>query len=133
MIANEKIEVLRIDKWLWVTRFFKTRSVAAKAINSGHVRLNGNRIKPSKLVAVGDNMLIKKNNLEYDIKVIGILPNRVSAVIASTLYQETELSQLNRENELKDKRFFNAGYQTSKGKPSKQERRDIQKLTGKIK
>ncbi len=128
-----KTEVLRIDKWLWVTRFFKTRSLAAKAINAGHIRLNGNRIKSSKLVSVGDSILVKKNNLEYDITVTGILNNRGSATIARTLYDETEQSKLARENELKDKRFFNAGYQSSAGRPSKQERRDIHKLTGKIK
>ncbi len=133
MAVSVKVEIIRIDKWLWVARFFKTRSLAAKAINAGHVRLTGNRIKASKLIAVGDSILVKKNNLEYDITVTGILHNRVSATIASTLYDETEQSKLARENELKDKRFFNAGYQSSTGRPTKQERRDIQKLTGKIK
>ncbi len=124
---------LRIDKWLWVTRFYKTRSLAAKAINAGHVRLNDSRIKSSKILIVGDSVLIKKNNLEYYVAVKGILPTRVSATIATTLYEESEQSKLARENIIKDKRFFNAGFQTSERRPNKQERREIQKLTGRIK
>ncbi len=129
----EKELGLRIDKWLWVSRFYKTRSLAAKAINAGHVRLNENRIKSSKILVVEDNVLIKKNNLEYKVVVKGILHSRVSATIASTLYEETEQSKLDRENIIKDKRFFNAGFQSSEGRPNKQERREIQKLTGRLK
>jgi ribosome-associated heat shock protein Hsp15 len=129
----QSLENLRIDKWLWVTRFYKTRSQAAQAINAGHIRVNDNRIKSSKSVVIGDRILVKKNNLEYTITVTGILPNRVSATIASTLYDESEQSRLARENSIKDKRFYNAGYKTSDGRPSKQDRREIQKLTGKLK
>jgi len=131
--SKKTIVELRIDKWLWVTRFYKTRSLAAKAINSGHVRLNDNRIKPSKMLVVDDKVLVKKNNLEYHLTVTGILSNRVSATIASTLYEESEQSKLARENTIKDKKFFNSGYQASDGKPNKQERREIQKLTGRQK
>ena len=131
--SSKSIEELRIDKWLWVVRFYKTRSLAAKAINSGHVRLNDNRIKSSKTVVVGDSVLVKKNNLEYILTIVGILPTRVSATIASTLYEESEQSKLARDNAIKDKKFFNAGYQTASGKPSKQDRREIQKLTGRLK
>jgi len=129
---TQSLENLRIDKWLWVTRFYKTRSLAAQAINAGHIRVNDNRIKSSKSVVIGDCILVKKDNLEYTITVTGILPNRVSATIASTLYDESEQSRLARENSIKDKRFYNAGYKTSDGRPSKQDRREIQKLTGKL-
>jgi len=130
---TENSDGIRIDKWLWVTRFYKTRSLAAKAINAGHVRLNDNRIKPSKSVIVNDIILVKKNNLEYKITVKGILESRVSATIASTLYEEFEESKTARENSIKDKRFYNAGYKSSVKKPSKQDRREIQKLTGRLK
>ncbi|MFV1984291.1 MAG: RNA-binding S4 domain-containing protein [Thiohalomonadales bacterium] len=133
MKKTEKFDDLRIDKWLWVTRFYKTRSLAAQAINAGHVRLNTNRIKSSKIVVIEDIILVKKNNLEYKIIVKGILPTRVSATIACTLYEETEQSKLARENAIKDKRYFNAGYKSSDGRPSKQDRREIQKLTGRFK
>jgi len=130
---TDNIDEIRIDKWLWVTRFYKTRTLAAHAINSGHVRLNDNRIKSSKSVVIGDRILIKKNNLEYTIIVTGIFPSRVSANIASSLYNESEESKTVRENTIKDKRFSNAGYQSSDGRPSKHERKEIQKLTGKFK
>lgn len=131
--SDDSRDSSRIDKWLWVARFYKTRSLAAKAINAGHVRLNDNRIKSSKTVVIGDSVLVKKNNLEYNITVTGILQTRVSATIASTLYQESNESILARENTIKDKRFFNSGYKSSDGRPSKQDRRDIQKLTGRLK
>lgn len=131
MKKADKFNNLRIDKWLWVTRFYKTRSLAAHAVNAGHVLLNDNRIKSSKIVVIGDTILVKKNNLEYTLVVIGILATRVSATIAGTLYQESEESKLARENTIKDKRFFNAGYKSSTGRPSKQARREILKLTGK--
>jgi ribosome-associated heat shock protein Hsp15 len=133
MIKTDDFDTLRIDKWLWVARFFKTRSLAAQEVNAGHVRLNNNRIKSSKAVVVGDSILVKKNDLEYFITITGIVPSRVSATIASSLYQESEQSKLTRENTIKDKRFFNKGYQSPEGRPSKQGRREIQKLTGKIK
>jgi len=133
VIKTEKSDELRIDKWLWVTRFYKTRSLAAQAINAGHVRLNAKRTKSSKIVVIGDIVLVKKNNLEYNIIVKGILPTRVSATIAGTLYEETEQSKLVRENAIKDKRFFNAGYKSSDGRPNKHDRREIQKLTGRFK
>jgi len=130
VIKTDNSDKLRIDKWLWVVRFYKTRALAALAINAGHVRLNDNRTKSSKFVVVGDKVLVKKSNLEFDITVSNILPTRVSAKIAITLYEESAESKLKRENTIKDQRFFNAGYQSSEGRPSKQQRREIQKLTG---
>lgn len=123
----------RIDKWLWVARFYKTRTLAADAINAGHVRLNDKRVKSSKIIVIGDVVLVKKNNLEFDITVTGILQTRGSATVASTLYQESEQSKITRENTIKDKRFFNAGYKSADRRPTKHDRREIQKLTGKPK
>jgi len=130
---SKNINTQRIDKWLWVVRFYKTRSLAAQAINAGHVRLNDSRIKASKTVVIGDKLLLKKNNLEFDITVINIVATRVSATIAQTLYQESQESKLKRENAIKDRRFFNAGYKTSDGRPTKQQRREIQKFSERLK
>ncbi len=133
MKKTDVTDSLRIDKWLWVARFYKTRTLAAQEVNAGHVRLNNSRIKSSKMLIPGDTITVKRNDLEFNITVIGILRNRVSATIASTLYEESEQSKLVRENTIKDKRFFNSGYQSPDGRPSKQERREIHKLTGKLK
>lgn len=133
MKKTDDIDTQRIDKWLWVARFYKTRSLASHEVNAGHVRLNNSRIKSSKMLVVGDSVFVKKNDLEYTITISGLLPSRVSATIACTLYDESEHSKLARENTIKDKRFYNHGYTASEGRPSKQDRREIQKLTGKLK
>lgn len=125
-------EKLRIDKWLWVARFYKTRVLAAESVNGGHVRLNGCRIKSSKTVTNSDLIIIKRHQYEYHIIVTGITNKRGSAKIAQTLYQESPDSINMRQYIMEEKRFINAGIKTADKRPNKQQRREIRKISRKF-
>ena len=83
---------VRIDKWLWAARFFKTRGLATEMVSSGHVQLNGERVKASKSVQIGDQIQVQRGHELYQISVTGLAEKRGSASIAQTLYQESESS-----------------------------------------
>ena len=77
------MDTVRIDKWLWAARFFKTRSLASQAVSGGHVSLNGNRVKPSRTVQVGDMLLVRRDFFEFTIRVIELSERRGPARITS--------------------------------------------------
>lgn len=85
-------EKVRLDRWLWATRFYKTRSLASSAIKRGRIKINAQNGKPAKLISVGDSVRIRKAQLIYDIVVDGLGEKRVGAKIAQTLYTETKNS-----------------------------------------
>lgn len=115
---------LRIDKWLWSTRFFKTRGLAARAVTGGHVRLNGARIKPSKEVSPGDSLLIQRGTEKIECVVQAIPQRRGPAAEAQRCFQETEESAARREAQTAERRAFTAVYsQPTRGKPDKRTRR----------
>ncbi|MGB0867389.1 MAG: RNA-binding S4 domain-containing protein, partial [Granulosicoccaceae bacterium] len=89
--ANDNV---RLDRWLWAARFFKTRALATEAIRGGHVQVNGQRVKPAKGVTIGDRLEIRKGELTFLIGVLELTDKRVSAPIAQTLYQEEPESLL---------------------------------------
>jgi ribosome-associated heat shock protein Hsp15 len=122
---------VRLDKWLWAARFFKTRSMAAKAVSGGKVHLNGNRVKAARNVALGDKMLITIGTMEFHITVVGLSRFRRPAVEARLLYQETEES-IRIRNEQRDlRRMAGAGFSAPAGKPGKRDRRKIRSFTRK--
>ena len=130
MQANDNVEKYRIDKWLFAARFFKTRSLAADAIERGRVTLNAHRVKPAKVVAVGDMLTIRIGNIQYVIKVLALSNQRGSATQAQQLYSETDESREQREilaTRLKaqPQPFF------TKGRPTKRDRREIERLISK--
>ena len=88
---------VRLDKWLWAARFYKTRSLAAEAIDGGKVQVNGDRAKRSKMVEIGDQIRVRNGPYEYQIHVRELSERRGSASIAATLYEETEASKKARE------------------------------------
>lgn len=90
---NKEIERVRIDKWLWAARFYKTRQLAIKAVKNSQISLNGQAVKPAASVKVGDRLILKKGPYQQEVEVLGLLEKRVSASIASTLYQETKESR----------------------------------------
>jgi len=90
---NMQIERVRIDKWLWAARFYKTRQIAIKAVKNSQVRVNGQAVKPAANIKVGDVVMIKKGLHQQEVEVLGLLEKRVSATIAQTLYQETTESK----------------------------------------
>lgn len=116
---------IRIDKWLWAARFYKTRAMATEAINGGHVHLNGQRIKPARIVSVGDEITITKSPYTYIIQVKALSAKRGSASIAQTLYEETQASQLKREALRQQQKLYAANNPSPKKRPDKQQRRKI--------
>ncbi|GAB4518246.1 MAG: S4 domain-containing protein [Haliangiales bacterium] len=124
---------VRIDKWLWAARFFKTRSIAATAISNGKVELNGERTKRSKQVRAGDVLRIRKGMYEHEVVIQALAERRGSATLAQTLYQETEDSVAAREELAERMRLERASAPTpifkyGKGRPTKRDRRALQRL-----
>ncbi len=118
---------VRIDKWLWATRFFKTRSLATEMVSGGHVQLNGEHIKPSKAVEAGDELSIQRGQEEFIITVTGLAEKRGSTATAKTLYQETEHSMATRA-EQRQLRKLNTSPAPDK-RPDKKARRHIIRFT----
>jgi ribosome-associated heat shock protein Hsp15 len=121
---------VRIDKWLWAARFFKTRSLASRACELGRVEAGGQHVKPSREVRVGDLLLVKNDGGEFQIEILALSETRGPAPVAQTLYHETEAS---RELRLKlaAERKAMPRYETStEGRPSKRDRREINRLRG---
>jgi len=118
---------LRIDKWLWAARFFKTRSLAIAAIESGKVEVNEARVKPAKTIAVADMVAIRLGPYQFVVEVLALSDKRGPAAQAQKLYKETEAS-IKRREELAFQRKAQAQNETREGRPTKKERRDIDKL-----
>lgn len=118
---------VRLDKWLWAARFYKTRSLATDAIAGGKVHLNQARVKPSKRVVLGDEVRIRKGQFEWTIVVQGLSEKRGSATQAQQLYAETQASLESREVHRDLRRAHNANIIPAK-KPTKKERRALEKL-----
>jgi ribosome-associated heat shock protein Hsp15 len=121
---------VRIDKWLWAARFFKTRSLATDAVDTGRVRLDGERIKPSRSVRVDDKLTIDNGSDRWEVVVLAISDQRGAAPIARTLYQETEQSVVWRENDQEARRLFPEPGSSIKGRPTKRDRRAISRAGG---
>ena len=119
------MDKVRVDKWLWATRFYKTRAMATAAINGGHIHLNGQRIKPSRVASVGDEISITKAPYTFIVGVKILLDKRGSASIAQTLYEETPASQKQREEIRQQLRLQAANNPTPSKRPDKQQRRKI--------
>ncbi len=119
---------VRIDKWLWAARFFKTRSLATDAVDTGRVRLDGERIKPAKAVRLGDKLTVDNGSDRWEVVVTGISESRGNATIARTLYQETNDSIARRDNESEARRLYPEPGSTLKGRPTKRDRRTIDKF-----
>ncbi len=122
---DSETDTIRLDKWLWAARFFKTRGLATQAINGGHVHLNGSRVKPSRTIKLDDEVRIRKSSVEFIIHVRGLSDKRGPAPVAQTLYEETETSLAQRENQKQQRSLMaDAGPRPDK-RPSKRDRRHI--------
>ena len=122
-------EKLRIDKWLWAARFFKTRALAADAVEGGKVWINELRVKPAKAVNVGDQLLIRQGHFEYAITVLGLSARRGPACEAVKLYCESAESRAAREALMAQLKAEAAVFGESKGRPTKRDRRHIVRFT----
>lgn len=122
---------LRIDKWLWAARFFKTRSLAADAVDSGKVTINAARIKPAKAIAVGDMLEIRAGKFRFEVEVLGLSNKRGGAPEAQKLYRETDDSRAQREALAAELRA--QPQPAFKGRPTKRERRKIENFKAEVK
>jgi ribosome-associated heat shock protein Hsp15 len=121
---------LRIDKWLWAARFFKTRSLAAQAVEGGRVRVAGERVKPAKDLRVGDEVAIHIGELEWVVEVRALAARRGPATEARTLYAEREESRTRREAMLAARKLEPEPGFGLHGRPTKRDRRALRKVTG---
>ena len=120
-------ENVRIDKWLWAARFFKTRSLATDAIDRGRVRVEGEPVKPARNVKVNDKLLIDNGSDRWEVVVAAISDKRGPAPVARELYFETEDSIAKRELNKEARRLFPEPSLEIKGRPTKRDRRAMEK------
>ena len=121
---------LRIDKWLWAARFYKTRSLAARAVEGGKVKLNGERVKPGKELKVGDEIELRSGELHWLVEVRGVALKRGPAAEAALLYAESDESRVRREHMTAMRRAGPRPAHDTHGRPTKRDRRMIRRFTG---
>jgi ribosome-associated heat shock protein Hsp15 len=121
---------VRIDKWLWAARFFKTRSLAARACALGRIDFNGQPAKPSREIRAGDRLQVKNESGAFQIEVLALSEVRGPAAVARTLYQETEASRELRLKLAEERKAMPHFEAEREGRPSKRDRREIERLRG---
>ena len=126
---EETRQPIRIDKWLWAARFFKTRSLAAAAVTGGKIEVNGARAKPSKIMQLGDKLKIRRGLYEWTVVIKGLAKLRGPAAEAQLLYEETEESIRKREATSAQFKFERAPEFNLPGRPSKKDRRAVLRFT----
>jgi ribosome-associated heat shock protein Hsp15 len=123
---------VRIDKWLWAARFYKTRSLASRACELGRVEANGQHVKPAREVRVGDLLEVKNDSGVFQIEVLLLSDVRGPAPIAQTLYRETEASRELRLKVAQEHKAMPRFETSTEGRPSKRDRREIARLRGRV-
>ena len=119
---------VRIDKWLWAARFYKTRSLASQAVAGGKVQLNGARVKAARAVQTGDRLEIHKGGFEFIVEVLALGERRGPAKVAQTLYKESEESIRKREARIEQHRLAAASAPHPDRKPDKKARRQLRNM-----
>ena len=120
---------VRLDKWLWAARFFKTRSLAADAVGGGKITVNGDHVKPAKLIQPGDEVSVRLGPYEHVVEVRTLSERRGPASVAATLYEERAASVATRARLAEQHRMAPAAFVfEEKGRPTKKDRRDIERL-----
>ncbi|HEX6829638.1 MAG TPA: RNA-binding S4 domain-containing protein [Burkholderiales bacterium] len=125
---KETLRAVRIDKWLWAARFYKTRSLAQQAVEGGKVKLNGERVKPAREVKPGDALAIHIGEHEWQLTVTALAERRGSAELARGLYSESEESNARRQELVEARRLMPDPSLGIKGRPTKRERRALERL-----
>jgi ribosome-associated heat shock protein Hsp15 len=116
---------VRLDKWLWASRFFKTRGLATEAVEGGKVHVNGGRVKAARAVKLGDRLEIRRGPEVVEVAVLALSDQRGPATTAQALYEETEASRTRRETSAEQRRQFGPSAPVSSGRPDKRSRRRI--------
>lgn len=124
--ASERV---RIDKWLWAARFFKTRALASEAVDGGKVHLNGDRVKAAHPVKPGDRLEIRRGQEEFEVIVRALSEQRGPAAVAQELFEETESSAARRQTRADQQRALAAAMPRFGGRPDKRSRRAIARFT----
>lgn len=119
---------MRIDKWLWAARFFKTRSLASAAVDAGHVELNGERAKPAKQIKAGDELRVRLHQITHVVHVRGLSERRGPASDARLLYEETDASKRERARLAEQRRLAPTPAYEEGGRPTKRDRRDMSRI-----
>jgi ribosome-associated heat shock protein Hsp15 len=120
---------VRIDKWLWAARFFKTRGLAREAIKGGKVQIDGHRVKPGRTLAVGDRLTIRREEDEFELTVTDLGDRRLSAALAQQKYIEDPASAARREAEAAQRKLDQQARAERQGRPDKRQRRQIVRFT----
>jgi ribosome-associated heat shock protein Hsp15 len=126
---DDPADRLRIDKWLWAARFFKTRSLAAQAVDGGRVRLNGARVKPAKALKAGDEVAVHSGEFEWVVDVRALAARRGPAEAARLLYEERAESRARREAAIEARKSLPEPAFGLRGRPTKRDRRQLKRLT----
>jgi len=121
---------VRLDKWLWAARFFKTRTLAARACALGRVKSNGHAAKAAREVHVGDRLQVTSNSGIYQVEVLLLSEVRGPAAVAQTLYQESEASREARQEAAKERGAMSWWESDREGRPSKRDRRELERFRG---
>lgn len=124
-------EQIRVDKWLWAARFFKTRGLASDAVKGGKVHIDKQKAKPSKILKVGNVLDIRKGDASWEVEVISISGKRQNAKIAEALYKETKQSKDRRLKNSELRKLAGGLVQNRSNRPTKKDRRDIEKFSNK--
>jgi len=122
------VERVRVDKWLWAARFFKTRSAATEAVSGGHVQVNGERVKPAREIAVGDRLDVRAREQRWAVLVTDLAERRGSASVAATLYEETPESAAERQRHADERRLARPLGADLGLRPTKRDRRRLDDL-----
>jgi len=125
---SDPLDKLRIDKWLWAARFYKTRSLAAEAVEGGKARLNGERVKPAKDVKPGDTVMVRAGELEWTVAVLALSVRRGPASEAALLYRESDESKKKREDRIAMRQAGPQPVTHGLGRPTKRERRNLDRF-----
>jgi ribosome-associated heat shock protein Hsp15 len=127
---DEGPDKVRLDKWLWAARFFKTRALAAEAVEGGKVQVNGDRPKRARQLQVGDELRIRLGPYEHAVTVRALSDRRGPATQAAGLYQETDASRNAREALAVQLKSLHSLFGPERGRPTKKDRREIERLKG---
>ncbi|MGA9126740.1 MAG: RNA-binding S4 domain-containing protein [Terracidiphilus sp.] len=130
MVDNVFMDSIRIDKWLWAARFFKTRALASKACDLGRILSNGHEAKPSREVRIGDKLEVKNEGGDFQIEVLALSQMRGPAAVAQTLYRESEASREARAKAAAERKAMQEFAPLPEHRPSKRDRRRIIQFRG---
>ena len=121
---------IRIDKWLWAARFFKTRSLASEAVERGRVRVNGERCKPARALKLGDLLDIDNGSTEWQVRVLALSDKRGPATVARQLYEDTPEGLQRQQENAERRRLFAEPADAIHGRPTKRDRRQLDRSRG---